>query len=174
MIEPKKPSRAAIRRSPMSPGPDNLRGNITRCNVCGEESWGDLLLWRACDEFDRPIPGYGAIVFIDYGHPRCEQAMQGHPRLFEQETGTPGSFPSLCRDCVYREGLECEHPNLKSNGGSGLEVHTRVGDTGMFICGEDGAVKITQRALRCVGFSYVRPVRSILTLGAMCEPKEPS
>lgn len=92
--------------------------------ICGRSS-DRLALWREHDERDMPIPGNQALVFIAADHADCNKTMRKHPRLYAEQRGDPGSFPTLCGPCTYRQGLGCTHPDLKQNGGQGLLVNLR-------------------------------------------------
>lgn len=51
--------------------------------------------------------------------------MEKHPRLYREVPwgqGGPGRFILLCGGCPFRKDWNCTHPNLKANGGNGLEV----------------------------------------------------
>lgn len=99
----------------------DFQGDLTRCNICGDPS-GELGVWRAHDENDRPIESQGALAFIGKDHPECLRRLDQHPRLYAEETGKPGHLPRLCGDCRHRSGFDCSHAKLKKNGGSGLYI----------------------------------------------------
>lgn len=118
--EPPKPSVLEIRAArPLTAGRDPDPPSC--CNVCHLGS-RQLGVWRERDEYDKPVEGTGALVFIGKDHPTCLKIMENHPRLYEEEEGQPGWFPALCGPCRLRDGLACRHTDLKENGGAGLQV----------------------------------------------------
>lgn len=150
----KKPSASAIRSAvPLTQRPcrgaDPLDGT---CNVCGAAADPVLLeAWREHDEYDRPIPGPEALVFLDASHNACHAALNKHPRLYAEETAKPGAFPKLCGPCVNRLGLGCAHPDLRANGGAGLKVNITNPFTGAILCGRNGQIVPVRDAVECVG-----------------------
>ena len=163
-MSPKKPTTAAIKRAGyLTEYSQRPADPLSRCNLCEEfASWLDA--YREHDEFDRPLPGNGRLLFLGYEHEECERVMLDHPRLYEEDMGEPGAFPRLCGDCAYRDGLNCTHHARKANGGKGkgLEVTTHGG--GIIFCsidemGEEGACsRSVRRAFKCAGFARVKLV----------------
>lgn len=78
-----------------------------------------LLRWQECDENDQPTP---VIVVLCRS---CSDALvEAHPRLYRQVSKyqpLPGTM-DLCAACRHRDGLRCAHPDLRANGGIGLEI----------------------------------------------------
>lgn len=106
---------------------DNLKHPLTtfkRCQLCGFEGTDicEFRMWNECDDSDKAEPGN---VIIVCRQKACGDVIDKHPRLYRQVpwgAGGPGMFMLLCGDCEYRDGSKCRHPNLKANGGEGLEV----------------------------------------------------
>lgn len=148
----KKPDIAAIRAAkPLSVIP-LCSDRLAWCNVCGRPS-EELSAWRAHDERDKPIAGTNALVFIGVGseHTECRTRMEKHPRLFAEVTGGPGHFPLLCGPCKHRSGVACGHPDLKANGGKGLQLTLSDPFRGAIICGANGRIRPNIRAMTCAG-----------------------
>jgi hypothetical protein len=84
-----------------------------------DASVGELARWQEHDELDQREPIL--IVLCE----RCaDQLIEPHPRLYRRlrpNEPFPGAMP-LCRDCVHRHEVRCEHPNAKANGGAGVEL----------------------------------------------------
>jgi hypothetical protein len=144
---------ARIRSSPkLSIVP--LTGDRMRvCNVCGKETT-ELGVWRAHDEYDRPIRGSEALVFLGVGeeHKACHAKLDAHPRLFAEVAGLPGHFGLLCGPCVHRKDLRCTNPASKSNGGPGLLIEADP-MSGIVCMGRvrGGCHAILQRVRTCAG-----------------------
>lgn len=124
---------------------------IEHCNVCGEAAV-ELELWRECDPWDKRIMEDAALVYVDPNHPACLKKIEKHVRLYVEDAGLPGSFPNLCRDCRYRDGVSCTHRDLKKNGGTGLRV--TLADHGIIMCGRGsgGCSTPVRQARTCDGF----------------------
>lgn len=121
---------------------------IQICNVCGKPS-PRLALWREHDERDKPTK---KLVFIDEGdddHIECRKAMEAHPRLYAEDAGLPGFFPTLCGPCRHRDGWRCRHPKLKANGGPGLLV--KLDGMNGIVCGRGGCRSGITGARECEG-----------------------
>ena len=149
-----KPNVAAIRKAlPLShQALRNYRpGTSFVCDICELEADPVLLLvWRECDERDRPIPGTSALVFIASDHKSCVAKMEKHPRLYEEVLGGPGHFPALCGPCAHRRGLACAHPGLTTNGGPGLAVG--LSGLNAIVCARGGGCRVPlKRAEKCAG-----------------------
>ena len=131
-------------------GIDPLAG---QCQLCAADADAVLLgVWREHDEHDQPLAGTDALLFIDRGHVPCMAAMEAHPRLYAEETGRPGSFPEICGPCTHRQNLECDHPKLTKNGGTGLTV--MLSGLPAIICygrGRGGCTTPLKRATKCEG-----------------------
>ncbi len=120
------------------------------CNVCLEPA-RQFTAWRECGEYDGPIPGDAALVFVGVEHDACGKALAGHPRLYVHEgLGRPGRVPLLCGPCGKRKGLGCTDPRVKDNGGAGLPVELS-GANGV-ACGPGGCRVMPRTAVRCEGF----------------------
>lgn len=122
---------------------------LAQCNICGQPS-ERLEAWREHNERDLPIEGPGALVFLGGDHPECRKALDEHPRLYDQRTGDPGTFPLLCGPCTLRRGLGCAHADLRSNGGAGLNVSLDGYAIRVHIRGR-GCQTLLRSAVRCVG-----------------------
>jgi hypothetical protein len=84
-----------------------------------DASTGQLYRWQEHDENDQREP-----ILIVLCEDCAKRIIERHPRLYRQlqpHEPFPGAMP-LCRDCVHRNELRCEHPDAKANGGSGLEL----------------------------------------------------
>lgn len=151
--DPPKPSVTDIRaRRPLTA--DRDPDPLECCNVCHLTS-KQLGAWREHDEWDKPVPGDGALVFIGQDHPVCLRIMENHPRLYSKEEGLPGWFPLLCGRCRHRDGLACRHPDLRANGGKGLRAEPDV----VHVCARPRSKSFTGRNwVRCEGFEQVAPV----------------
>jgi hypothetical protein len=61
----------------------------------------------------------------------------------------------VCGDCPYRDGVTCKHPDLKANGGPGLEV--KIGTFPAmdihvsFTDGSGGWLRSNKPITRCMG-----------------------
>src|SRR5690606_12037406 len=101
---------------------------------------------------DRPISGPGALVFLATGsaHAKCRRVLDTHPRLYVEDSGSPGAFPRLCGPCTHRRGVECGHPDLTANGGAGLKITlTRLA---AIVCSRGaGCHTPIREAVSCVG-----------------------
>lgn len=152
------PKPAAIRRAtPLTEM--RAKDPISACTVCARpfEKWeSEIMLYRECDEFDRPKPGDDALVYVGYDGScgdACERKLQDHPRLYVEEQGLPGTFPRLCGGCVYRDGLACTHRMLKANGGPGLRVVAERDTSFRIQCPDSGCHFPVRDAKKCDGRS---------------------
>lgn len=94
-----------------------LWGACQRCAVQGVLHH-ELVVWQEHDDHDKPTPV--AVVLCK----RCSEVIEPHPRLYARvsaNTPLPGVM-ELCRECIWRRGYLCGHPNLTVNGGPGLEI----------------------------------------------------
>jgi len=119
------------------PVPDTFK----RCQLCGHTSkYDDICEFRMlieCDENDKPEPGN---VLIRCQQEACVKAIADHPRLYVDVPwgrGAPGHFILVCGDCTFRNQWRCTHPDLKANGGKGLEVFLSNGRD-VRVCFNDG------------------------------------
>jgi hypothetical protein len=145
----KKPSPTAIRAA--APLTSRRRPEVEAfACTCGEPiPDGKARAWREHDEHDRPIAGGDAIVFLADGHPGCKRELDAHPRLYAEVMGDPGTFPKLCGPCKLRQGHACSHPDLKSNGGPGLNV--QIHGLPAIVCGRGGCHVPVKHAVECAG-----------------------
>lgn len=140
---------------------------MKQCGICGQlaEHFGQyagdqvghalLVAWREHDDHDKPIAGPDALVFLGRDHDECEAKLENHARLYTEDRGEPGSFPQLCGDCAYRQGLGCTDRDLKSNGGKGLAV--KLEGHGIHVCSRGHGCSVTQgRARHCAGRSALK------------------
>lgn len=109
-----------------------------RCQLCGraDDDIVHFRMWYECDDQDQPEN----CVLVICRDGKCVEALKQHPRLYKQIEwgfGQPGHFMLVCSDCKHRSGPECTHPNLKANGGSGLEVIFSSGLPNAIICFHD-------------------------------------
>ncbi len=145
----RKPSTPTIRASaPLCPSPP--ADPLSACNVCGQPA-EQLDAWRTHDEHDRPIAGVDALVFLGSDHAACRTKLNAHPRLFAEVTGVPGHFPRLCGPCAYRRDTSCSHPDLKANGGAGLNVSLDNAWAAGLICIRPASARPVHHAVECVG-----------------------
>lgn len=145
----KKPVPSQIRAAP--PLSETLSRQAFVC-ICGRPA-ERLRVWREHDDRDRPIEGDAALIFIGNDHEECIRRMEDHPRLYAEETGRPGLFPSLCGPCTYRAADRCTHPDLKANGGKGLLVTINGGlPKNVIVCPPP---QIVRRAEACKGREVV-------------------
>ena len=114
-----------------------------RCQLCGKlhPHICELDMWQECDEDDELEDKW--IILCREGD--CHKRLQDHDRLYHKvpwSMGGPGRFMLVCGNCDHRDEFDCKHPNLKANGGDGLEVMiSRPLGTG-WICGGDGCKRI--------------------------------
>lgn len=123
-----------------------------RCQLCAYESDDicEFWQWIECNDTDEPTDK----ILITCRRSRCMKEISDHPRLYiqmEWGKGKPGQFMLLCGDCKFRNDSSCTHPDLKSNGGQGLEI--RFQSVMPFIaCTKDGMIKGgTNPAVHCAG-----------------------
>jgi len=98
--------------------------NFNRCQLCGYESSDicEFRMYQECDENDKPEP-YNVLIVCRQNS--CRKAIENSPTLYMEVPwgkGAPGHFMLLCGNCPFRKNTECSHPDLKLNGGNGLEV----------------------------------------------------
>jgi hypothetical protein len=91
------------------------------CQACGIMTLdlAELTRWRECDARDRPT----AIIIV-LCRACSDRLIRPHPRLYhaiDPLAPTPGIM-ALCVDCAHRRGTGCTSPELKANGGAGLEI----------------------------------------------------
>jgi len=90
------------------------------CQACDRHAGGAIQIWREHDEQDRPTN-----VVVCLCEESARQIIDPHPRLYskiEPNAPVPGAMEHLCLDCLFRDGVSCTHPKLKSNGGKGLAI----------------------------------------------------
>lgn len=124
-----------------------------RCIFCDRTSDDicEFRMWQKTDKSDKPVDDY----FIACTEPACRKKIDDDPMLFIEVPwgrGGPGKFMLLCGDCPHRDGFNCRHPSLKSNGGAGLGVRfSSLPIFGTFICGESGCRIVPAPATWCAG-----------------------
>jgi hypothetical protein len=123
------------------------------CTFC-DRSGGDICdyrMWQKTDTNDKPVDAY----MIACTGAACRKRIDDDQALFIEVpwgVGGPGKFMLLCGDCTHRDGFSCKHPNLKSNGGTGLEVKfSNLPIFNSFICGPDDCKTMPAPASWCVG-----------------------
>src|SRR6266403_814037 len=102
-----------------------------RCQLCGYSSNEivEFSMFYECDDNDNPELD-NVIVICNHKNikncsGKCMQAIIDHPRLYVDVPwgeGGPGYFMLQCGDCIFRNGTQCKHSDLKANGGNGLEI----------------------------------------------------
>lgn len=153
------PTTAAIRAAePLTHAAERGTDPIMGCNICGKTA-APLCLYVECDALDMPIEGPNALLYVGEEHPDCILVVQRHPRLYKRANGRPGTFPRLCGPCVHRRGVDCTHPDLIKNGGTGLVVSREPGPRGI-VCGKDGCriMAALRPWVRCKGRRTLRLV----------------
>lgn len=79
-----------------------------------------------------------------------------HPRLYREVpwgAGGPGMFMLICGDCKYRNRSACTNPQLKANGGEGLEIILSNPPLPVTVCFNDGTRgSFPTPATKCAGF----------------------
>lgn len=88
------------------------------CQACSATP-ADVDAWEEHDELDRRE---GIVVLLCL--PCSKRLIEPHPRLYRRLQPLE-PFPGLmelCAGCRYRDGVDCRHPDLKRNGGTGLQV----------------------------------------------------
>lgn len=126
--------------------------SFTLCNNCGYKS-DDICEYRMW--LIQETNTYAIICTKK----DCQQYIDDHPHLFIEvpwSRGGPGKFMLLCGDCKYRDGFRCTHPDLKDNGGQGLEVSFRETIFSQTImCGSSGCSIPGPPAVECAGHERV-------------------
>ncbi len=91
------------------------------CQSCGVEiDTSDGIAgarWREHDDTDKPDP-----IVVVLCRACSGRLIKPHPRLYERldpNAPWPGCM-ALCVTCRHRDGVRCTHPDLTSNGGTGL------------------------------------------------------
>lgn len=130
-----------------------------RCQLCGHTSRDicEFRMWMECDDTDQPDLEN---IFILCTRKECTKIVDDHPRLYIQvpwSRGGPGKFMLLCGDCKFRKDKTCTHPDLKVNGGEGLEVKFSSPFGGdVIVCFSDGTSAKSEGMLpatKCKGYS---------------------
>ena len=128
---------------------------FNRCQLCGYT--GDICefrLWQECDEQDHPEP-YNVLVICS--QPACKVIVDQHPRAYRLVPwgqGQPGHLMLLCGPCALRDGARCTHPDLKVNGGEGLQLY-KSGLPKVTICYHDDTRE--DGGLRCDHEGFPNP-----------------
>lgn len=114
---------------------EDLHGprNAWHCQKCGrsvEDLEASLVpnehltIWQEHDETDTPVDVYVALCSTCDQKGSKKTLIERHARLYSpapRHLNRPGLM-HLCRECLHRAGWDCQHPDLKKNGGPGLEV----------------------------------------------------
>lgn len=105
------------------------------CQKCGGKASdvGELKFWIEHDHRDNPE--CCGIVLCE---PCAKRIIDPHPRLYSRLTKWapwPG-FMALCVACIHRNGVACECPSAKANGGEGIKIKFVIGISG-YIDGKD-------------------------------------
>lgn len=120
------------------------------CDRAGEDIC-EYRMWQKTDKDDRPIDDY----FIACTSDACRKRIADDPMLFIEVpwgAGGPGKFMLICGDCDHRDGFTCKHPDLKANGGNGLEVKfSSLPIFNSIICGPSGCRSTPAPAQWCAG-----------------------
>lgn len=123
---------------------------FNRCQLCGFESDDicEFRMWLECDDMDKPEAGNVLVVCKG-----CRSKISEHERLYHLVPwglGEPGYLILLCGDCKFREDTQCKHPDLKKNGGKGLELF--YADLPRFIvCRENSCTELGVPFNKCTG-----------------------
>lgn len=87
------------------------------CQSCGSDQQLDR--WQEHDDQDKP--SHRAVVLCG----RCsERIIKPHPRLYarmQPAEALPGAM-GICVGCRHLQDLDCDHPDQKRLGGSGLRI----------------------------------------------------
>lgn len=93
----------------------------------------DVIRWQEHDDHDQ----CENVIVVLCG--KCSKMIKPHPRLYRRLQAWepfPGSN-TICVSCRFRDGTSCTHPDLKANGGNGLEL-TFPKPHGAFVCRRGG------------------------------------
>jgi hypothetical protein len=133
-----------------------------QCQACGGEG---RLRWQECDHRDQP-----ELRLVVLCQACSDKLVEPHPRLYNlihQNAPWPGCM-DLCLNCAYREGISCQHPQAKANGGEGVSI-TVTKPARMFV---DGV-----RAGKRFGYHQeiygAPPVSCAQYVAAECQVKNP-
>jgi hypothetical protein len=129
----------------------------THCQSCGaagaihdaDESILKLTRWREFDERDHPT---STLVLL------CEKCgkklIKKHPRRYEHIAAfapAPGAMP-VCALCSFCSNLACRHPDLKENGGEGLQLNVPQPTKAHIKAGRDsGWINVWRGPVTCEG-----------------------
>lgn len=97
-----------------------------RCQLCGKiyTDVCSLRMWYECDDNDVPEQPPRVLVICRAEDSICLVQLEAHPRaylLVPWRGGAAGHLQMLCGPCTYRNSASCTHPDLKTNGGQGLD-----------------------------------------------------
>lgn len=116
---------------------------FTQCQLCGYTGkYSDICefkMYFECDDDDKIIDRNK--VLIACKQEACQKVIGDHPRLYQEApwgAAAPGAFMLLCSDCPSRANFQCLHPNLKKNGGAGLEVKMAANQPIVRVCFSNG------------------------------------
>lgn len=111
-----------------------ILNTFKQCEFCKAEA-DDIChfrMWQKTDAEDRPIDDY-LIACRD-----CDSRIEEDSALFIEVpwgSGGPGKFMLVCGDCPHRDKFSCKHPDLKANGGEGLQVNFSAMTPRFRVCG---------------------------------------
>lgn len=128
------------------------------CCICGThyDDICEVNLWQEHDlDAGRDVPTSTYVVICK--KKACEEVLDAHELLYVDlpwSAGGPGKFMLTCGPCKFREGFNCTHKLLKTNGGPGLEMS--LGNSflnSMIVCSsEHGCLTIPRPIVFCTGF----------------------
>lgn len=109
-----------------------------------------LTTWREHGDGDEP-----ECVFFRLCRACSDRIIEPHPRLYSSMAANEPAIGAMecCRACKYRDGLRCQNPDMKANGGPGVAI--RVNQCG-WACsrGKGGGCRpIYDGPPQCEGFS---------------------
>ena len=123
------------------------------CNQVGTDIC-EFRMWQKTDSQDQPIDSY----IIVCQQASCRKRIDDDSMLFLEvswgvgDGGGPGRFMLLCGNCQHRENYICKHPDLKANGGLGLEIKfANYPIHNVMICGAGGCRTPDRPATYCAG-----------------------
>jgi hypothetical protein len=122
------------------------------CGFCNRryDDICEVNLWHEYDPADLPTDQYVVVCRSN----ECQQKLEDHPMLFTEvpwSAGGPGKFILVCRNCPHRKDFTCTNPNLRTNGGPGLEVKFTNPLGGMIVCSDSGCHRPQPVAYSCEG-----------------------
>lgn len=127
------------------------------CQLCGftSDDICEFYMWQECDEQDQPEP-YNVLVVCRQD--ACQAIVDRHPRAYRLVPwgqGKPGHLMLLCGPCAWRDGARCTHPDLKANGGEGLQLYKSGALPKVTVCYHDDTRE--DGGLRCDPDGFPNP-----------------